>query len=312
MRKEQTNVSLYGNIRKNLPQDISLFALLYNLKNNKDVKAEIEQLRQLRTHDEKAYKESKSRLPAFTASGTFAARKADGLKTYNGYICIDIDGQDNPHITDFPRLRDELSKIKNIDACFLSASGEGVFCFVRVGDDPKRHKQYFNALSVCFKKLGINVDEKCSDISRLRFITFDADGYLDENDPVPFTQTLDRKPTDRSVNKEKFTASGSSRRHVSKQESPMHKVERTIEKLEEQSIDITDDYNDWIRIGFAFAREFDEEGRDLFHRVSSISPKYDTHRADVAYDGFLSADEPANPATLGTFFHLAKEAGVIV
>lgn len=312
MRKEQTNVTLYLDIRKNSTFDISLFDLLDKLKTNNNIKIDIEQLRQLRTHNEKAYKEFKSRLPAFAASGTFTARKADGLKTYNGYICIDIDGQDNPHITDFPRLRDELSKIKNIDACFLSASGEGVFCFVRVGDDPKRHKQYFNALSVCFKKLGINVDEKCSDISRLRFITFDADGYLDENDPVPFTQTLDRKPTDRNVNKEKFTASGSSRRHVSKQESPMHKVERTIEKLEEQSIDITDDYNDWIRIGFAFAREFDEEGRDLFHRVSSISPKYDTHRADVAYDGFLSADEPANPATLGTFFHLAKEAGVVV
>mgnify|MGYP000038365347 CR=1 FL=1 len=309
--KQDIEVSVYANIRSNTSDKCPLIALLRNMKTNPKLKEEIEQLRLLRKDDEKLYKRRKSELPAFTASGIFSQRKSTGLETYNGYICIDIDGQDNPDITDFSRLRDELSKIRNIDACFLSASGEGVFCFVRVGDDPKQHKQYFNALSVCFKELGINVDEKCSDISRLRFSTFDVDGYLDENDPVPFTQTLDRKPTDRSVNKEKI-ASGSSRRHVSKQESPMHKVERTIEKLEEQSIDITDDYNDWIRIGFAFAREFGEEGRDLFHRVSSISPKYDTHRADVAYDSFLSADEPANPATLGTFFHLAKEAGVVV
>ena len=309
--KQDIEVSVYANIRSNTSDKCPLIALLRNMKTNPKLKEEIEQLRLLRKDDEKLYKRRKSELPAFTASGIFSQRISTGLETYNGYICIDIDGQDNPDITDFSRLRDELSKIRNIDACFLSASGEGVFCFVRVGDDPKQHKQYFNALSVCFKELGINVDEKCSDISRLRFSTFDVDGYLDENDPVPFTQTLDRKPTDRSVNKEKI-ASGSSRRHVSKQESPMHKVERTIEKLEEQSIDITDDYNDWIRIGFAFAREFGEEGRDLFHRVSSISPKYDTHRADVAYDSFLSADEPANPATLGTFFHLAKEAGVVV
>lgn len=310
--KQDIEVSVYANIRSNTSDKCPLIALLRNMKTNPKLKEEIEQLRLLRKDDEKLYKRRKSELPSFTASGIFSQRKSTGLEIYNGYICIDIDGQDNPDITDFSRLRDELSKIKNIDACFLSASGEGVFCFVRVGDDPKQHKQYFNALSVCFKELGINVDEKCSDISRLRFSTFDADGYLDENDPIPFTQTLDQKAMNRSVNKKTISTSKKFSRNVLLQEDSMRRVERVIEKLEEQSIDITDDYNDWIRIGFAFAREFDEGGRDLFHRVSSISPKYDTHLADTVYDGFLQADEPANPATLGTFFHLVKEADVTV
>ena len=161
--KQDIEVSVYANIRSNTSDKCPLIALLRNMKTNPKLKEEIEQLRLLRKDDEKLYKRRKSELPAFTASGIFSQRKSTGLEIYNGYICIDIDGQDNPDITDFSRLRDELSKIKNIDACFLSASGEGVFCFVRVGDDPKQHKQYFNALSVCFKELGINVDEKCSD-----------------------------------------------------------------------------------------------------------------------------------------------------
>lgn len=310
--KQNIEVSVYANIRSNTSGKCPLIALLRNMKTNLELKKEIDQLRLLRKNDEKSYKRRKSELPTFTASGTFTNRKADGLETYNGYICIDIDGQDNPHITDFPRLRDELSKIENIDACFLSASGEGVFCFVRVGDDPEQHKQYFNALSVCFKEFGINVDEKCSDISRLRFLTFDADGYLDEGDPVPFTKTLEQKVRNRNTNRKDSLAQFKSYRKSQKEETFYRRVERTIEKLEEQSIDITDDYNDWIRIGFAFAREFDEEGRDFFHRVSCISSKYDETQTNITYDGCLRAEVPANPATLGTFFHLVKEAGVTV
>ena len=129
MKKENALVSLYANIRTNQPREIELLSLLEKMKTTETLRDKIRQLRELRNEDEKAYKEHKRELPAFTTSGTFTERKANGLKSYNGYICIDIDGQDNPHISDFPQLRDELSKIKNIKACFLSASGEGVFCF---------------------------------------------------------------------------------------------------------------------------------------------------------------------------------------
>ena len=310
MKKENALVSLYANIRTNQPREIELLSLLEKMKTTETLRDKIRQLRELRNEDEKAYKEHKRELPAFTTSGTFTERKANGLKSYNGYICIDIDGQDNPHISDFPQLRDELSKIKNIKACFLSASGEGVFCFVKVGDDSQQHKQYFNALSVCFHELGIKVDEKCSDISRLRFVTFDENGYIDNNDPIPFTQTLSQKLTNRNVRKEPNLTSATVNHKSSGQQNAVCKVEYTIQKLEAQSLDITDDYNDWIRIGFAFAREFGEEGRELFHRVSSISPKYNTQQTDSVYDGLLNSDEPSNPATLGTFFYLAQQSQI--
>lgn len=310
MEKDKVLVSLYPNIRINKPVDIGLFFILERMRTSNNLRDEIRELRELRNKDEKAYKERKRNLPAVTASGTFSERKASGLKSYNGYICIDIDGQDNPHISDFPQLRDELSKIKNIDACFLSASGEGVFCFVKVGDDPQLHKQYFNALSVCFNELGIKVDEKCSDISRLRFVTFDENGYINDKDSVAFTQVLSQKPTTHNARKEPNLKSTGISQKLSGPQNVVSRVEQTIQKLEAQSIDITDDYSDWIRIGFAFAREFGEEGRELFHRVSSISSKYDARQADSVYDGLLQSDEPSNPATLGTFFYLVQQAGV--
>ena len=45
-------------------------------------------------------------------------------------------------------------------------------------------------------------------------------------------------------------------------------VEKVIQNIEANHIDIAPNYNDWINIGFAFADEFGESGRSLFHRVS--------------------------------------------
>jgi hypothetical protein len=86
------------------------------------------------------------------------------------------------------------------------------------------------------------------------------------------------------------------------------KVKEVVTNLETSGIDITGNYSDWIKIGFAFADAFGNMGEELFLRVSSNYPKYDATNCRKQYQKCLQSKNSG--ATLGTFFHLAKLAGI--
>lgn len=85
-------------------------------------------------------------------------------------------------------------------------------------------------------------------------------------------------------------------------------VEATIQQLESNHIDITATYADWRDLGFAFADEFGESGRDYFHRISRFHPDYSPNECDKQFDNCLKAN--GNGVTIKTFFHKAKEVGI--
>lgn len=85
-------------------------------------------------------------------------------------------------------------------------------------------------------------------------------------------------------------------------------VEEIISRIEANSIDIATAYSDWRDIGFAFASEFGEQGRDYFHRISRYYTDYSINECDKQYDKCLKAN--GSGVTLKTFFHKAKSAGV--
>ena len=85
-------------------------------------------------------------------------------------------------------------------------------------------------------------------------------------------------------------------------------VEIVINRLEESHTDITANYSDWRDIGFAFADEFGESGRDYFHRVSRYYSDYSHSVCDKQYNNCLKAK--GHGVTIKTFFHLAQQAGI--
>lgn len=88
----------------------------------------------------------------------------------------------------------------------------------------------------------------------------------------------------------------------------LEEVEEIISRLEEQRIDITQSYKDWINIGFAFSDEFGENGRELFHRVSVLYPKYSYEECNSQYSSCLKSKKSG--VTIKSFFYLAKDAGI--
>lgn len=87
-------------------------------------------------------------------------------------------------------------------------------------------------------------------------------------------------------------------------------VDTVITRIEADLVDITTSYADWLNVGFAFASEFGEGGRNFYHRVSRFYPGYTKSDTDKQYDQCLKAH--GHGITIRTFFHMAKEAGVEV
>ena len=248
----------------------------------------------------------KSKLPAITLSGVFSKRKADCLVEPTNLICIDIDGKDNPSISDMEELKKKLSKLSYIMYCGLSASGKGLFCIIPY-KDYRNHKLHFNALEQEFKDMGIVVDSSCSDIGRLRFYSYDEYPYANPDAEI-YTRTLEKVPeikqsrfhqkTDivhnsnqihqnidkNTMSLEEFFLSPTNMDYASATPlSKTQKVERLLKRVIEEKKDITLIQKDWIAICCIIKNLFGDEGRELFHQVSSFYPKYDYDEADDEY-----------------------------
>jgi hypothetical protein len=127
----------------------------------------------------------KKLLPAATISGTFTQRNVKGLVKHSGFICLDLDRKDNNHISqsEWNTLKDRLKEVENISYMGLSCSGTGYFILIPIAF-PEKHKQHFEYLRNAFLSLGIIIDKSCSDVSRLRFASYDPEPYINENAEV--------------------------------------------------------------------------------------------------------------------------------
>ena len=86
------------------------------------------------------------------------------------------------------------------------------------------------------------------------------------------------------------------------------RVEALISELRSSGRDITSDYNDWLKVGFALAGEFGEAGRSYFHAISSLYPDYDQAESDTKYNECLKSDN--GRTDISTLFYLAKNQGI--
>ena len=89
-----------------------------------------------------------------------------------------------------------------------------------------------------------------------------------------------------------------------------HEVEIVVCRIEAYQIDLTLNYEDWLKQGFAFASEFGEMGRGYFHRVSRFNAGYDFAKCNKQFDKCLKAGKSG--ISIKTFFAAAHDAGVNV
>ncbi len=242
--------------------------------------------------DKKKRDKLKQQLPAFTPSGIFrdCERTEEGLIEHSGYMCIDIDGDDNPNIGDWQAVVFELGKLPQVAFAGLSVSGNGVFALIPI-KYPAKHKEHFRAFQKSFAKRGLVIDPKCGNLSRLRFYSYNEHYYINK-EAEPYIHLYKEPPAPIP-------------KYVPTTYQPNETdVDTLVREIVASSIDIVPDYNSWFNIGSALSNV--ANGRELFHRISQVNAsKYNYKECNKQFDDI----KPSKGITINTLFYIAKNHG---
>ncbi len=236
--------------------------------------------------NEKEKQFAKKKVPCVTISGTFENKRAkDALKEHSGFICIDIDHCQE----DIEQIKSTLKHSEYTHAVFKSISGKGLAWVVKI--DPLEHLRSFESLSsLCFELTGYPSDPACKDVSRLRFVSFDSEIFINENSKV-FKKYLKKE------SKKEFA--------IRKNYPDLDRFDVVLNKI---NTDITGDYQQWLKIGFAIASKYGESGEDYFQRLSSFGAKYDQKKTSKQYL-YCCRNFQGSGIKIGTFYFYAKQYG---
>ena len=239
------------------------------------------------------YQKAKEKVQAVAASGTFSYLNAQGLMEHSGIIAIDFDEEDNPEGIDISQMAADGYTY----AIHRSIGGDGLAVYVKI--DPKKHLESFEGLKVYYANTyKAVVDKSCKDVSRLRYVSSDEmatihhdskvfKSYIEVKAQIPQNRVFTQQPND---------------------------IEHIINQVVNRNIDMVSNYDDWLNVGFGFAREYGEGGRSYFHSVSATSTKYDYQATDKKYTHILKrcagSSASGKQSTIGSFVWLAHQAGL--
>ena len=248
-------------------------------------RAKVEAIRAMSDADTRTKK--KKQLPGFTPSGCFSERKAKGLIQHSGYVCLDIDGKDNLHITNWQQfIHDVGQKYPFIAYAGLSVSGKGAFLIVPI-KHTERHTQHFDAL-VAELNPDVIVDKSGRDVSRYRFMSYNADPYLN-----PDADTYEKFIEPKKAERKDYAG-----------------IDRGVQLLYDAIIasgkNITERYSDWLALACSL-RDV-PNGRQMFHDLSSMDSRYNSEQCNEQFNAILNG----KGYSIATFFWIAKNYGITV
>lgn len=173
-------------------EKIGLQQIYHIISNRKSpLKTQIEQLRTIKTVDEKQYRKLKTRLPYFTcARFSPPFRKKDNFAAIEFFV-LDIDhlhkNNVNPNL-----IREKLALDERIYLLFRSPGYDGLKIVCRLNEkcfDPGKYSMFYKIFAKQFAtqyNLQNCVDLRTSDVTRACFISFDPQAYFNHR-----AQTVD-------------------------------------------------------------------------------------------------------------------------
>ena len=292
------NFSYYNNVKEKIKRyDISITEYVEKIKNGGEHEDFVFSARSAKQKgDEKLYKEIKSNSPAIMGSCLIRANAQDkafeSIDKLNGLILLDVDAQDQIQAINWEKVKLD----PYVHLLHKSFGGDGYVIFIKSScRKPEQFKYYYNALTdYFFNAYGIISDPSCKNPNRLRYISYDKELFFKESS---IKWTNKEEPKKESIKKGYYFTGNNI-------------IERIIDEAVSKGINIADDYENYLRIGFSLADEYGENGRDYFHALSQNSNKYDFDKADKQYSYITKSSNRG--VTIGTLFHYFKEAGLTI
>lgn len=234
----------------------------------------------------------KKKISAVTASGFFVGRKDSDLQEHSGLLVIDIDDKDQKQPV--LEIKEELKAIPEIFAIHSSLGGKGLAVYFKIRRD--KHFESFEAITkMLANDYNIAPDMHCSNIGRLRFVSYDPDCYL--NYGASTWSHFESKENQITRNEKQYD-------QIVYSENDINYI---LDQIRSKSINIAPDYYSWLRIGFALAEKLGDSGRDAFKLISSYYPGKQKIDPDKQFNCCLN--RKGHGVSIKTFFYFAKLAG---
>lgn len=280
------NVGLYKTLKDNKGTETNLFQFL----TNPIEKIDLDKLR-LKYPDKMEFdKNVKPTLPAITPSGIFKpTRRSANLVKHTGLMVVDIDFKDQK--IDMNIIFDKLKGQKYMAYLGKSCSGKGLFGIMPIVY-PEKHLSHFLNIEKELLSMDIVIDSSCKDITRTRLYSYDSEAYFNLN-AVPYTSLYVAPP--KQYNYVNCTL-----------DLEDEKLQAMITDIQNNHINIAEYYPEWYRIAIILNNEFGEDGRELYHIISSQSRKYDEAENDEMFDKMSNYHHYEN-LTMGTLYYLYYE-----
>lgn len=186
-------VSIFKNFNEVI-ENQKIIGVLNNIKTGKYINVITYLRKSLKESKMEAYERAKKSLPAFTPSASFkGGRKLEFVTAYTQIVVLDIDKLTTEQLDTAKQLSKETPYTF---ASFISPSGNGLKIFVRVNSSQENHKEAFITLQKFYEEfLSLPIDKSGKDVTRLCFVSYDTDLYLNENATVyPVISTEDLSP----------------------------------------------------------------------------------------------------------------------
>ena len=286
---DEYKVSIYNGVTDKTGIVATLATFLRDTKHQK----EIEEARLIA--DKEQRNAVKKRMPQAVIGGVCSPTRSAENTTPNGLICVDLDAGDNPNISDWQSLKEQLSIIPEIAYISLSFSANGLFLIVPL-EYPQKFTDHFRQLEDDFSAMGLNIDHACSDVCRMRCMSFDPQPYINHS-----ARRYKRlyQPQQRPLRQVQH--------YSNSEDDTLSKVAQLVQQITDTETNITSNYDDWIKAGQALS-SLGEEGREFYHAISAVDGRYKERETDNKFNSFLRLTHSVG---IGTFFHLCQEYGII-
>jgi hypothetical protein len=176
-----TNV-IYSKDRGESPKLLksSISAILEKIKDS-NYKDAIIALR--KEKDETIQNQMKMKLAGIMFSGLFTDRTDESCISHSGFICLDFDKLDD----ELEAYKNKLKDDKYTYAMFLSPRGNGIKILVKIPPIIEDHRSHYKAMEAYYG--SPKMDAKCINLSRICFISYDPNLYINENSET-FTEKV--------------------------------------------------------------------------------------------------------------------------
>lgn len=243
-------------------------------------KEQIDILRALPYHSDKQV-ELKKQYPCWIPQGIFKQGDVHntGIDIYSNLLAIDIDKIDNPD-ADIEKIKKEIFNMPQVVLVMKSISGEGLWVLFLV-EDGQFTSDYCRYIEKLFAyKYNAEIDKRCYNIARKRFISYDDDILIKSEDTEIIPWKL--KLLEQNVKPKSDTLLFDyKQKYVSNIDEDID-FERKVDLLIELGYDVGPHWKDWATFGRIF-KPFNN-GKELFERISRNMSAYNSKTFNKDWD----------------------------